>query len=107
MFHYWAYIPCVFLCDPNDFLVVGFSNKRTYAPGGARGVLVKSNCPFNCAYTLILGFTQDVYRRLSVNTACGINMFHKTIGNLGLVEHKPAIKWCLNICIALSVVLVG
>jgi hypothetical protein len=56
-------------------------------------------CADNC------GLILDPRRMLSVSNACGRSLSHKCSGNIGSHDANPAIKWFLNVCIALSAAL--
>jgi hypothetical protein len=61
-------------------------------PGGAKGVLLKSKCPFNWANPDMRGLIPDFRRRLSVIVACGKTLSHSFRGKVGYTEQIPAIK---------------
>ena len=50
---------------------IGCSCAIIFVPGGARGVLLKSNVPCNCAYTDNLGLMREGRRRFNVMIAWG------------------------------------
>ena len=54
-----------------------------------------------------LGLIIDVRNVLHVMTACSVIVFHIWKGHSTSVEHRPLIKWVLNVWIARSAALVG
>jgi hypothetical protein len=64
----------------------------TRVPGGARGVRLKSKCPFNWAYADMRGFIRDFRRRLIVMVAWGNSLSHSFMGKVGSTEQSPAMK---------------
>jgi hypothetical protein len=74
-------------------------------PGGAMGVLLKSYVPSNCAHADSLGFIRDPRSRLSVNSACGINLSHIGSGKFVGVLHSPEMRWFFAVWMALSAAL--
>ena len=52
-----------------------------------------------------LGLTLKPRSRFRVWSAWGSSLSHRFIGKLGGVEHRPAMKWFLNVWIALSALL--
>ena len=75
-------------------------------PGGASGVLLKSNAPCSCAYTDSFGFNFDGQRRFRVVMECGIIWSHRCIGKSGGRLERPALKCNLNMSIVFSTGLV-
>ena len=71
-------------------------------PGGAMGVRLKSKGPCSAVCADILGLVLDARMRLSVRTACGTRRHQRCIGKLSGVEHKPTMKWYLQVWIPRS-----
>ena len=63
--------------------------------------MLKSNWPKRCAYANKFGFTVDSYSKFKVRKACGRRQLHSTIGKSGWRVDNPALKWFLNVWIAL------
>jgi hypothetical protein len=61
-------------------------------PGGAKGVLLKSKCPFNWAYADMRGLIRDFRRRLRVIVACGNSLSQSFSGKFGSTEQSPTMK---------------
>ena len=66
--------------------------KRTWVPGGARGVWLKLKLPKVAAYAEILGWQREDRRRFNVMLHCGNNMSHSWIGKFGSSVAIPARK---------------
>ena len=71
-------------------------------PGGAIGVRLKSKFPHTCWYADNFGLIRDGRHILSVITACLISRSHCFAGNPLSAPYRTAIKWFLNVWIALS-----
>ena len=71
-------------------------------PGGANGVVLKSNAPLRCAYMDKHGLSFDGRKRFSVIIAWLINQTHRCIGNEDGRLARPAIKWLWKTSIAFS-----
>ena len=71
-------------------------------PGGNKGVLLKSNTPFNCDHADNFGLIFEFLSKLSVNSAWGSRRSHSVIGNCGLQVARPLHKWFLNVRMAAS-----
>ena len=74
----------------------------TLDPGGAKGVLLKSNFPKRYAYADKFGFTVDGHGKFKVRKACGRRGSHSIIGKSGRRVDDPALNWFSNVRIALS-----
>jgi hypothetical protein len=79
----------------------GFSWATIRVPGGANGVVLKSNGPNTCAYADNFLFSRELRRRLSVSVAWWSNWHQRCMGNCVLTVLRPAMKWALNVRIAL------
>ena len=90
---------------PNDVLISGGLKIVALVPGGAHGVLSKSNFPSRDAYAESLGYTLDVRSRFNESCPCSRSSFHNCAGKSLSVVHKPEIKWSLKVWIALSAAL--
>eukprot|EP00957_Ditylum_brightwellii_P084498 6425452-Ditylum_brightwellii.AAC.1 len=63
------------------------------------------NTPCICMYADNFGLRRDARKRLSVIVACGRSLYHSMMGNVGAMQHSPAMKWHLNVWIAFSAAL--
>eukprot|EP00978_Attheya_sp_CCMP212_P029679 scaffold106180_cov36-Attheya_sp.AAC.1 len=72
--------------------VVSFIHTRTFVPGGAKGVRLKSNAPCICAWADNLGLRWDPRIKFKEIRAWGMRRSHKCNGKLGSVLHRPAMK---------------
>ena len=61
-------------------------------PGGASGVLLKSNAPLSCAYTNSLGLIFDGRSKFNVMVAWSMRRHHRCIGKSGGKLESPAMK---------------
>ena len=93
-------------CGAHVDLLSGLICTSTRMPGGAIGSLLKSYGPNSCDQAECFGLMRDPRMRLMVNTACGMSLSHKCMGNSASVVHNPAIKWFLNVRMARSAALV-
>ena len=66
-------------------------------PGGAMGVVVKMKFPKSMDFADMFGFSVDGRKRLSVMRSCESNEDQRCIGKSFGREHKPEIKWFLNV----------
>jgi hypothetical protein len=83
----------------------GFSWATLRVPGGSNGVVLKSNGPHTCAHANTFLFSRELRRRLSVIVAWWINRHQRCMGKCASTVLRPAMKWALNVRIALSAAL--
>jgi hypothetical protein len=62
---------------------------------------VKLYCPCTCACVESLGSVRDPLRRFNVSNACGMSPSHRWRGKSLSVGANPAMKWLLNVWMAL------
>ena len=75
---------------------------NTFYPGGASGVIFKSNLISSSVWDDILGLRPDRLSKSNVNVNSLIRRKNKCIGNFGSVLKNTAIKWFSQIWIARS-----
>ena len=80
----------------------GFSWTMTLVPGGASGVLLKSNAPYSWAYAERFGLRWEARSRLRVRSACGSKQSHSVRLKPGSVPQSVAMKWFLKVRMARS-----
>jgi hypothetical protein len=68
-------------------------------------VVLKSNGPNTCAYADNFLFSRELRRRLSVIVAWWSNRHHMCMGKCASTVLRQAMKWALNVRIALSAAL--
>ena len=71
----WSYVPSVNSMVCPRVTLTGFSWMMTLVPGGANGVVLKSNIPQRYAKADMLELIRLFLRWLRVRTACGISRF--------------------------------
>ena len=69
----------------------GLSWTSTLMPGGAIGVLLKSNRPLSCSHADSFGFSRDPLRRLRVSSAWKRILHQSCIGNSRAVLTMPEV----------------
>ena len=74
-------------------------------PGGGNGVALKLKCPKVAACAESDGLRRDERRRLSVSMHCKRSLSQNEAGKCGSYLHRPALRWFLNVMIALSAAL--
>ena len=79
-------------CVSHDARFDGLLCTTTFVPGGARGVLLKSNTPNRYEYADNFVFALALRSRLSVRNAENISRSHSVIGKAGSSDDKPAMK---------------
>ena len=67
-----------------------------FVPGGAMGVVLKSNVPKICAYADNIGFVIDFINKCIVISACFTIRHHKLIGILLSTDDNPPHKMILE-----------
>jgi hypothetical protein len=92
-------------CGSHDACCFGFSWAAIRVPGGANGAVLKSNGPNTCAYADNFLFSRELHRRLSIMVACWSSWHHRCMGKWASTVLRPAMKWDLNVRIALSAAL--
>lgn len=65
---------------------------KTFVPGGAMGVLLKSKLPKRYAWAESLGLMRELRNRLRVRTAWPMSLSHSVTGNSGSALASPARK---------------
>jgi hypothetical protein len=60
--------------------------------GGANGVQLKSNAPFNWARAESFGLRQDPHTKFNVSSARGRSLSHKWSGKFLSTLQRPAMK---------------
>lgn len=71
---------------------VGLICTSTRMPGGANGVRLKSNVPFNWAWAESFGLRRDPRTKFNVSSAWGRSLSHKWSGKFLSTLHRPAMK---------------
>ena len=89
-------------CGSHVILLSAFLWACTAHPNCARGRFIKLWVPCTCALAYTFGVVIDWRSRFSVNSACGINLHHKCIGNFFDTPTKIATKWSFSVWIYLS-----
>jgi hypothetical protein len=89
----------------HDDLFLDFLCTNTLVPGGPIGWELKLYCPWACACADKRGLIRDPLSRLRVSRAWGMSRSHRCSGNSLSVDDRPAMKWFLNVRMALSAVL--
>ena len=79
---------------------------RNFIPGGAMGVRLQSNPPFNWASADNLGFIRDLSRRFKVCVVCGSRRHQRCREEIGSTPLSLASKWHSQVSIAFSAWLV-
>ena len=79
-----------------------FSCTITFIPGGASGVLLKSNFPSSSVYANIFGFRRQSLIIFNFIVACGSSQHHRCIGKHVSVLEIPALKWYFHVLMARS-----
>ena len=74
-------------------------------PGGASGVWLKLKPPLRSVSALTLGLMWDRQSIFRVVTHWGTSWHHRWIGQSLWVVARPAMKWSLNVEMALSAAL--
>ena len=72
---------------------------RTVHPMGARGILLKSCCPFMYAWADIVGIVYIGCNIFNVFSACDNKQTHKCMGKVLSTPRMTAWKWSLNVLI--------
>ena len=76
-----------------------------FVPGGANGVVLKSSMPCSCSWAERFGLILDVCNMFNVSSAWSSRQHHRCRGKFLSTEHKPLMKWFLNVHIAHSAAL--
>ena len=76
-----------------------------FVPEGINGVTLKLNFLHSIVYDDNDGLRREDRRKLSVIAVCCISLSQAGAGTMVSQEHKPAIKWFLNVRIARSATL--
>ena len=79
-----------------------FSWAMHLVPGGARGVALKSWIPWSYSWADSFGLILDVCSMLRVSSAWSSRRHHRCKGKFLSTEHKPLMKWFLNVLMARS-----
>ena len=90
--HSWSNVPPWYFMYPPSFTLLSFSCTITFIPGGASGILLKSNYPSSAMYASIVGFPQQGIIVFSVIVACWISRHHRYIGKRVYVLEIPVTK---------------
>ena len=98
------YHPC-WPCGAHVPHWLDFSWAIHFVPGGARGVALKSCTPWSCSWADRFGLILDMHKMFKVSSAWFSRRHHRCSGKFLSTEHKPLMKWFLNVCIAHSAAL--
>ena len=74
----------------------------TWILGRSNGLHLQSNTACMCAYADSLGLDHEVCMIFKVISAWDNSLYQICMEKLGYVDHNPATKWVLKICIAWS-----
>ena len=100
--HSWTDVPPWYSMYPQVLRCWGFSCIIPSIPGGASGVLLKSNCPSSAVYAYMVRVFQKCLIIFNVILSYGISKHHICTGKRVSVLDIRAIKWSFHVLMARS-----